>query len=237
MLAAITIVSIGWSLWVRRATWTSRWEVAAAINIALQGVAVLLMSPWGAGVGSLLYEYTGQHNLQNYIAHDCYIVAASAIVYNNLGRLEESERFQRLFKQYVERPATLCIPLMLAAFTLGNGSRIVMPDFFDVPCDNWLAAYWIMFCAVTAYLLGFGARALFILRDDPRSTRIANIYLFACFCGIATCIIRIYCCFDYQFELGIGGPLMWVTACMCGSIFAIASAKSWIDKRRMLVPA
>jgi hypothetical protein len=46
-LAALSVVafgSIGWSLWVRRLTWRSRWEAAATLNVALQGVAPLLMS-------------------------------------------------------------------------------------------------------------------------------------------------------------------------------------------------
>lgn len=237
MIILATLASIGWSLWVRRTTWTSRWETAATLNIALQGAAVLLMAPWSHGLGGLLYRWTHEYNLQNYIAHDCYIVAASAIVYNNLGRLEDSQRFQWAFRQYVERPATLCIPLMLAAFTLGNGAKIQKDDFFDVPCDNWLAAYWIMFCTVTVYLLGFGVRALLILREDPRSARIADVYLAACFFGIAACVIRIYSCFDYQFELRIGNPLIWITACLCGGIFAVSSGLSWAQKRRALISA
>ena len=44
-LIAITLMCIAWSLWIRRVTWSCRWEVAATLNIALQGLAVLLMSP------------------------------------------------------------------------------------------------------------------------------------------------------------------------------------------------
>ena len=36
-LIAITLCCIAWSLWIRRVTWSSRWEVAATLNIALQG--------------------------------------------------------------------------------------------------------------------------------------------------------------------------------------------------------
>ena len=28
---------MAWSLWIRRVTWSCRWEVAATLNIALQG--------------------------------------------------------------------------------------------------------------------------------------------------------------------------------------------------------
>lgn len=238
LLAAITLTTIGWSLWIRRATWSCRWEVAATLNIALQGVAVLLMLPWvSVHFGLTIYRFTGEMNLQNYIAHDCYIVAASAIVYNNLGRLEARERFQWAFRQYVERPATLCIPLMLATFTMGNGDSVYRPDFFDVPCDIWLTLYWILFCGTVVYLLSYGVRSLLILRSDARSKNIANVYLIACINGIAACLIRIYCCFDYDFELGIGNPLTWTTACLCGGIFAAASGYSWLEKVRWFTRA
>ena len=123
-LLAITIACIGWSLWIRRVTWTCRWEVAATLNIALQGVAVLLMSPLASEtVGHWLHALTGKWNLEDYLGHDCYIVAASAIVYNTLGRLADDDAMQKSFKQYVERPATLCIPLLLVTFSVGNGAR------------------------------------------------------------------------------------------------------------------
>ena len=45
ILLLITLASVLWSLWIRRVTWHCRWEVAATLNIALQGFAVALMSP------------------------------------------------------------------------------------------------------------------------------------------------------------------------------------------------
>lgn len=148
-LITITIACIAWSLWIRRVTWTCRWEVAATLNIALQGAAVLLMSPLASGaLGHGLYALTGKWNVEDYIGHDCYIVAASAIVYNALGRLQDDNALQASFKQNVERPATLCIPLLRAAFSLGNGAAIYRPDFFDVPTDFWLNTYWLLLCGI-----------------------------------------------------------------------------------------
>src|SRR5215216_5687612 len=97
-LIAITLTCIGWSLWIRRVTWSSRWEFAATLNIALQGGAVLLMSPWAS--------------------------------------------------------ATLCIPLLLVTFSLGNGAKIYKADFFQVPTDFWLNIYWLLLCGILIYLLG-----------------------------------------------------------------------------------
>lgn len=232
-LIVITLVCIGWSLWIRRVTWSCRWEVAATLNIALQGVAVLLMSPFASDtLGPWLFSLTGKWNLEDYIGHDCYIVAASAVVYNALGRLERDHALQQRFRRHIELPATLCIPLLLAAFWFGNGSSTFNRDFFDVPTDFWLNTYWLLLCGMLIYLLGYGARALLILRTDPRSRRIANVYLFASVMGILACVVRITTALVPQLQTVQGSTLVWVFACACGAGFALTSAYSWRIKTR-----
>lgn len=233
VLIAITLACIAWSLWIRRVTWSCRWEVAATLNIALQGVAILLMSPWASDtIGKVLYDLTGKYNLEDYLGHDAYIVAASAVIYNALGRLQDDGVMQTTFKQYVELPATLCIPLLLATFSFGNGAHIYRADFFEVPTDGWLTAYWVLLCVTLIYLLGYGARALMVLRKDPRSRRIANIYLFASVSGIAACSVRILTALVPALQEIEQGTLVWVFACMCGAGFALTSAHSWRIKTK-----
>jgi hypothetical protein len=230
-LIIITLACIGWSLWIRRVTWHCRWEVAATANIALQGAAVLLMSPFAAntlGVG--LHNLTGVWNLQNYLGHDCYVVAASAIVYNALGRIADDHMLQTSFKQYIERPATLCIPLLLATFTLSRGSKTYTRDFFALPTDFWLSVYWILLCGTLIYLLGFGFRAMLVLRKDPRSTQIATLYLLACGSGIAACSVRIITALVPAIQGPMDAALVWFFACACGAGFAVTSAYSWRQK-------
>ena len=233
VLIVITLSCITWSLWIRRVTWGCRWEVAATLNIALQGAAVFLMSPFAsATIGQGLHRLTGMWNLEDYIGHDCYVVAASAIVYNALGRLQEDDAMQLAFKQYVERPATLCIPLLLATFSVGNGAAIYRPDFFDVPTDFWLSTYWLLLCGMLIYLLVYGSRALLILRRDPRSRRIANIYLLASASGVVACAIRIITAYVPGLQHIERGSLVWFFACTCGAGFALASAHSWLIKTK-----
>jgi hypothetical protein len=38
----------------------------------------------------------------------------------------------------VDRPARLCILLLLATFSLDNDAEVYQADFFDVPTDFWL---------------------------------------------------------------------------------------------------
>ena len=232
-LIAITLACIAWSLWIRRVTWTCRWEVAATLNIALQGLAVLLMSPLASEtLGHWLHSLTGMWNLEDYIGHDCYIVAASAVVYNALGRLADDHHLQRSFKVFVERPATLVIPLLLATFSIGNGASVYRPDFFEVPTDFWLSIYWLLLCGTLIYLLGYGARALLVLRKDPRSRRIANVYLVASASGIIACAVRITTAYVPALQTIEGGTLVWFFACLCGAGFALTSAQSWRIKTK-----
>src|SRR6478735_3967430 len=167
-LIAITLGCIGWSLWIRRVTWSCRWEVAATLNIALQGLAVILMSPFASEtLGHWLHALTGMWNLEDYI---------------------------------------------------GNDARVYRSDFFEVPTDFWLALYWLLLCGLLIYLLGYGARALLILRKDPRSRRIANVYLAASASGILACTV-------------------WIFACGCGTGFALTSAQSWRIKTKWFTRA
>jgi hypothetical protein len=232
-LIVITLASISWSLWIRRITWHCRWEVAATLNIALQGSAVALMSPLASEtLGVALHNITGEWNLQNYIGHDCYVVAASAIVYNAVGRLADDHALQASFKQYVERPATLCIPLLLATFTLSYGSKTYARDFFALPTDFWLSVYWVLLCGTLIYLLVFGSRALLVLRHDPRSRNIANLYLVASASGISACVVRIVTAVIPPFQGPLTAGLVWLFACLCGAGFAVTSAHSWRQRVR-----
>lgn len=235
LVIAVTLVCIAWSLWIRRVTWSCRWEVAATLNVALQGLAVLLMSPLASEkLGPGLHQLTGKWNFEDYLGHDCYVVAASAIVYNALGRLQSDDALRRSFKQYVERPATLCIPVLLATFWIGNGAAVYRPDFFQVPTDFWLSVYWVVLCGTLLYLLGYGMRAMLVLRTDPRSRRIANIYLAASISGMLACSVRILTVCVPALQPHENGRLVWVFACGCGAVFALAAAHSWRTKTRLL---
>lgn len=60
-LITVTVAIMAWSLWVRRLTWTCRYEVAATANIALQLFAVILMCPFTSEtLGVWLHDLTGQ---------------------------------------------------------------------------------------------------------------------------------------------------------------------------------
>ncbi|NGX06404.1 MULTISPECIES: hypothetical protein [Mycobacteroides] len=230
-LILVTLFSLCLSLWIRRATWKTTYERAATINLLLQGLAVILMSPWASQhLGIWLQAITGWANLEDYIAHDAYVVAASAVAYNALGRVDEGPYLERSFKLYVEVPATLAMPLMLLTFTLSDSTDHYADDFFQLPVDFWLAAYWVIACVTLIHLLGYGCKMLVILRDDPRSTLVADAYLISCLCGIMASLTRVFVSLVPGIPPAIGSAVVWLFACACGVGFAVTGAASWMGK-------
>ena len=78
---------------------------------------------------------------------------------------------------------------------------------------------------------------MLILRRDPRSRRIANIYLLASASGVIACFIRIVTAYVPPLQAIEGGMLVWFFACTCGAGFALASAHSWRIKTKWFTGA
>lgn len=236
-----TVVSVTWSLWIRRITWKSSWEVAASLNIALQGVAVALMSPVAsATLGVWLHRLTGEWNLEDYLAHDCYLVAASAVAFNMVGRLSDEATEARNFKLWVQTPATLCVPVLLMVFTQSKAVRDYSPDFFRHACGCHMRIYWTVLCATLIWIMAYAGRALLIVRaDDQQSRKMATMLLLSLASGILACAYRIVVCFlpqDAETSFMASFPI-WALACGCGIGFAISGARSWGAKTRWFTSA
>ncbi|UVK63425.1 membrane protein [Mycobacterium phage Aegeus] len=232
-LILATLFSIAFSLWVRRTTWNQTYERAATLNLVLQGCAVILMSPWASEhIGKPIHSVLGIYNLEDYLGHDLYIVAASAIVLNALGRLDEGSYLTRSFKLFVELPATICIPLMLCVFSLSHAADTYVVDFFQMPVDLWLLAYWVILCVILIHLLTYGSKLLMILRDDPRSLQVADAYIASCVCGIIACGARITVSIVPVSPV-VGSAIVWFFACACGVGFAATAAYSYLNKEKV----
>ncbi|WP_457149737.1 hypothetical protein [Mycobacteroides abscessus] len=238
-LIIFTIATITWSLWIRRLTWTCNQELAATLNIALQGGAVILMSPIASEtVGQLLYKWTNMHNLEDLIAHDLYIIAASAIIIDALYRLEVD--LHEKFHKFVELPALLVIPALLTFFTSGDAVKSYREDFFRLPVtDAWMMAYWTILCGVLGYLLAYSMRALVPLWRERESRIIATVYMIATAFGVTACGARMVTAqLPFQDQDTMWASLLvWAPAALCGAIFAAAAGQSWMRQTNMLISA
>jgi hypothetical protein len=231
-LIVATLAAIIYSLWIRRHTWRSRWEAGATLNIALQGCAVLLMSPWAsATLGPVLHQMTGRWNVEDLLGHICLIAAVTAIIHHGFARLDDERQLRGLFRRHIEMPLRLGIPLLLAVFIIANEGY--HPDLFPAHVSTvWFGAYWLVLGALLIYLFSYAGRVLLILRKDPRSTATVNLYLIAAGFGVAATAIQVITA-----EIGIDTTLpVWLCACLGAIGFAYGSARSWHAKVAWFTP-
>jgi hypothetical protein len=225
-LVTVTLVAVFYSLWVRRDTWPSRWEADASLNIALQGCAVLLMSPWASEtLGPLLHHIFHRWNVEDLVGHICLIVAATAIIDHGLARLGDEHQWRRLFRRHIATPLWLGIPVLVAVFIVANEGY--HPDLFPAHVSTvWFGAYWIVLGILLVYLFGYAGRVMLIVRKDPRSTVTADLYLISAAFGVAATVIQVVTA-----EAGIDITLpVWLCACLGAIGFAYGSARSWLAK-------
>jgi hypothetical protein len=225
-LITVTLAVVFYSLWIRRDTWRSRWEADASLNIALQGCAVLLMSPWASEtLGPTLHAVFRRWNVEDLFGHICLIVAATAIIDHGLARLGDQGQWRRIFRRHITTPLWLGVPVLVAVFIISNEGY--HPDLFPAHVSTlWFGAYWIVLGVLLVYLFGYAARVMLILRKDPRSTVTATLYLISAAFGVAATVIQVTTA-----EAGIDITLpVWLCACLGAIGFAYGSAQSWRAK-------
>jgi hypothetical protein len=225
-LITVTLVAVICSLWIRRDTWRSRWEADASLNIALQGCAVLLMSPWAsATLGPVLHQIFRRWNVEDLVGHICLMVAATAIIDHGLARLGDEHQWRSLFRRHIATPLWLGSPVLVAVFIVADEGY--HPDLFPAHVSTlWFGAYWIVLGILLVYLFGYAARVMLIVRKDPRSTPTANLYLISAAFGVAATVIQVSTA-----EAGIDITLpVWLCACLGAIGFAYGSARSWQAK-------
>src|SRR5262249_6571811 len=131
----------------------------------------------------------------------------------------------------IELPGAVAGGTMLAAITLShNLSRKTPADFLDVPCDFWLHIYWLTYGAIVIYLQCFLARLLWVLRRDPRSRLISDLFIIAIGLGLVSFTVLLT-------RIIINPGLIarfwiWTPASAAGGLAAFAAAWSWREKMR-----
>jgi hypothetical protein len=225
-LITLTLAAVFCSLWIRRHTWRSRWEADASLNIALQGCAVLLMSPWASEtLGPPLHYLFRRWNVEDLLGHICLMVAAAAIIDHGLARLGDHGQWRRIFRRHITGPLWLGVPVLVVVFIAAN--ERYHPDLFPAHVSTVLfGAYWIVLGALLVYLFGYAARVMLIVRKDPRSTVTATLYLISAAFGVAATLIQVITA-----EVGIDITLpVWLCACLGAIGFSYGSARSWNAK-------
>ena len=233
VLIAVTMALVVRSLWIRRDTWRSRWEIGASLSVALQGCALLLMSPWAANIlGQHLHRALGRWNVQHLLGHICLIVAVTALIRHVLIRFTNQPQVTTLFSRQVLRPVRLGVPLLAVLFVAADERD--HPDLLTAHVGNaWLSAYWLLLGALLLYLLNYAARVLLIIRGDARSRPVVNVYLLALGSAVVAGVLRLG-----SVWAGIDITLLvWLFTCLSLGGFACGSAQSWQAKINWFVAA
>lgn len=232
IMVVATLVLVLYCLWVRRATWWSRWEAAATLAIAMEALALLLFTPWaGIELGPTLHSWLGLWNVQQIVGFICLIAGVLANIYHMLVRLADPDQVLPIMRSHLQLPVGLGVGAVLVAFVkTDRGSE---PDIFaTLTGDRWLTLLEVAASALVLFLSAYVGRLLLALRDDPRAGRTLHLYMAAMVFAVAACVVAVV-------SIGIGcysGPLIWACLCMSVGTFAYGLARSWQAKTAWFLP-
>ena len=221
----VTVLVALYSLWVRRDTWWSRWEIGISTAIALEVSALVLMSPWAAEtIGSPLHRAAHIWNLQQLVGHLFLVIAISANAYHVLLRLADHERIQPLFRRHVVWPVRIGLLALTGVFVVADAGY--QPDGFSTSGGAWADVYWVLLCGLLIYLSGCATRLLLALRADPRAKETVELYTASSAFALAALMAQL----SITWSNSDASSLVWFCACVSVAIFAYGSARSWRAK-------
>lgn len=224
IFAILALSTSAHCLWLRRRAWRSSYDRAATLSVALEGLAILLMTPLiGPHIGVALHWLTGLWHMQYLLAHWLLFAGGACAIAHFLTRLGDDHTVRIFFRRYVELPLALTFPLMLATFALSSVNR-APTDFLLSPPDTWLKAYWIIGCLMGLRLITCALHCLTILRREQRHRAVADIYILGCIAGLIFIATQLTTVFTQRPGAAIA-PL--VAGCITITLFAWSATYSW----------
>jgi uncharacterized membrane protein YsdA (DUF1294 family) len=228
-LTALGLCFCGGAIWVRRKTWRIQWDRALTMSFLFQGLGFALCAPaMSHYLGHALFRISGVAHLLDFFGHVLFICAICCIIYACACRLVPDHELESVLYK-IELPGAIAAGTMLAAITLShNLSREPPPDFLDVPCDFWLRVYWLTYGAIVIYLQCFLVRLLWVLRRDPRSRLISDLFIIAIGLGLVSFTVLLA---RIIINPGLVARFwIWTPACVAGGLAAFAAAWSWRER-------
>jgi hypothetical protein len=234
-VAAAALIGIIWSLWQRRITWGCRWERITTLSVGLQGVGLALASPLGNPLEYNLHDTFGLYGLPQLAGHLLILGATAAFAYTALSRALPASRLVARVPLILRWPGATAGSFLIVDYMVSDipnypGASIVTQH------PDCAIAYSMVLCGTNLYLFMWASLALWLLRRSPRHRVIANLYLFACACGIVAATTWIAAQF-------VAGPFhvacyvaCWVLFCLWGGAFTLAAAYSWRRKVQVFQP-
>ena len=218
----------GYCLWVRRGSWGQPRELGSTITVAGMFTCLLMMAPtwWAQLLSTPLHSLVGVWNVDDLLGHLAYLTGLIALVNTLVNRVDLAEpaRFKRLS---LEMPIAIMLPLLLGLFYTGAPEEQAR-DLFAAPATLWLSLYWVALCSAASYLITLLWRLLLVVRRDPRSRIIANVYLAAIMvdsgCVVSVIVSRMIPDYPHM--------VTWLLLSVAASGYALAPAYSWRRKAK-----
>jgi hypothetical protein len=201
--------------------------VAATINVLLQGSEIVLLSPpverW---LDPKLHSLTGLWNVQELVAYLLFLVGMFMMTFMTVSRLSMTDRqLAKFVRQWLVRPATLCIPVTVAIFVYGGVGRVDTPDLVLTHQTLGIRAFWMSLVVAVTYLMMISGQALLVVRRDPTQRRAANAYLAAVAASGATTL---------AIASNVNAELAWYLIRVETLAHALATGYAWRDRARYL---
>ncbi|WP_307856904.1 hypothetical protein [Mycolicibacter acidiphilus] len=217
---------MAYSLWIRRDTWWTRWEVGATMTIALEGVALLLTSPvLAAELSPLLHRAVWLWNVQHLLGVISLVLALTANSYHAMVRVADPDQVRALMRKHLRIPVWGGIAALTALFIVADEQH--HSDLNSAPVTTtWLALYRLVACVLLMFLFGYAGRVTLILRSDARAKTTVRLYVASAACGVASCIALLVGTWT-----GADMTLpIWLSASLAVAVYAYGSARSWQAK-------
>lgn len=236
VLSTVTLAAVGAAFFRRRKSWRCgyMWQQVLTLGVVLQGIGFLLCSPIQSKLlGQVLLAITGTSHMDDYLGHLAFLAAVSCVICAVAYRLVPKADLER-FLVWIEAPGALASTAMLLCITFSRRThpraRIRYLDFFDVPLDTWLSAYWLIYGGAMLYLLGVLIWLLVVLRhNDKRSRLSSDLFIAAAALGLASTLTRIA---DVLMpSLHIPNEPVWALMSAAIAFSSLAASLSWRNAR------
>lgn len=233
-VAGLVVFAISaWSVWVRRLTFGSRFDMPITVAVALFGVGAALDAPWPATVEAS-HPLTGRYYLIGVIAHLCYVAGAAIAVGAGYRRLLPDDAIGPFLRRVVYPIAGTAAAVMITAAALTARTATVSADhLYLLGPDGWLKLYWVAHFGATTLFGAIASYGALHLRRDPRA-----VWLNLTLASLALAAVAGGLFGGWVVITGRTGPAWLVAWLLTYAAFAgaaVASALQWMRRRKMLL--
>ena len=229
VLLAVLLATTGWALWVRRGSWSSRWDIPITASITLQTLGAVLDTPLPTlqiAVSRLL----GGPHAATVIANLCYLAAALLAVIGLYTRLLPDHWAAAVLNRRVVQPLIAAAAVMVAAFNVSAAARSGSPltHLYFIPRDGWLTLYWVVYCLALQTLLVVFIYGLGKLDNRHIWTR---LYRVAVLSAVAASMMQLIGLVSRPPVLIM---LCWSLGYGCTILMSVAAGMSWRQRARQV---